>query len=162
MPVSCRTAVLFAYYSISNVPALGETIVIFNFNNKFTLILTLWRYRRLALWQQHFTVFLSDSSYLIFNFWISMFISPQLRTSTAFCPKLSFLSMQVERPACDLPYLSCTWALCATWMWLFNTPILLMWMGPFSHFFRILCPSCNCPFRYSLLQNIVPVLKLPL
>jgi len=57
VPVTWRTAVLFAYYSISNVTALGETIMIFKFNNKFTQNLILWRYQRVPLWQNHFTIF---------------------------------------------------------------------------------------------------------
>jgi hypothetical protein len=70
--------------------------------------------------------------------------------------------MQVERPACDPPYLSHTWTLCGMWIWLFNTPIFLMWMGSLSHFFSMMCPSWSCPFRFSRLQHFVPVLKLPL
>ena len=135
--------------------------MIFKINSKFAQILTLWRYQNVPLWQHHFTILLSDFSYLKFNFWISTFISPQLRTSSAFWPKLSFIGMRVERPACDPPYLSHTWTLCAIWIWLLNTPIFLMWMGPLSHFFSMLCPSWNCPFKFSILQHVVPVSMPP-
>ena len=74
--VTWRAAVLFAYYFISNAPAFGETIIIFKINNKFAQILNLWHFQSLALWQHHFTIHLSDFSYLKFNFWVSMFICP--------------------------------------------------------------------------------------
>jgi hypothetical protein len=122
--------------------------------------LTLWRYQSVPLWQHHFTIPLSDFSYSKFNFWNTMFISPQLRTSTPFWPKLSFIWMKVEHPASDPPYLRYTWTLCAMWIWLFNTLIFLMWMGPLSHFISMFYPSWGCPFRFSLLQHVVLIFKL--
>jgi hypothetical protein len=73
-----RAAVLFAYYTIYNVPVLGEIMKIFKVNNKFGQMFSLWHYKSVSLLQHHFTISLSDFSYVRFNFWISMFISPYL------------------------------------------------------------------------------------